>query len=219
VTALAASDLHNNNGSKASITVTGTGIRDVLVRCVTNKVIFDDINTLALPRFTIIDEYSVRDVAAGESFTADCNFAWSLWTKPTDGFFLMGAGSPGKPQLGIPFLFKDGLPSLIPGAPLPAAVIPDFVGYSRSQVTAIDGDFIVLYKRPLCPFQEKRMIHMIARRNEGELKWRAAPNSEPIIPDATDGFIVTASGPRNNGGYDEARNPAMKSAACHAETI
>jgi hypothetical protein len=173
VTSLAPSDIHNNNGSKASITVTGTGIRDVMVRCVTNKVIFEDKNTLALPRFTVIDEYSVRDVAAGESFTADCNFAWSLWTTPANGFFLMGGGAPGKPQLGIPFLFDDGLPSVIPGTPIPATLSPDF---------------------------KQRRVHMIARRNDGELKWRVAPNSEPTIPDATDGFVVTASGPPKQWG-------------------
>ena len=97
VTSLAPSDIHNNNGSKASITVTGTGIKDVRVRCVTNKVVFQDRDTLALARFTVIDEYSVKDVAVGESFTADCNFVWSLWRRPTDGLFLMGGGSAGKP--------------------------------------------------------------------------------------------------------------------------
>lgn len=171
-----------------------------MVRCVTNKVIFEDKNTLALPRFTVIDEYSVRDVAAGESFTADCNFAWSLWTTPANGFFLMGGGAPGKPQLGIPFLFDDGLPSVIPGTPIPATLSPDFIGYSSSNVTAIDGEYIILYKWPLYPFQEQRRVHMIARRNDGELKWRVAPNSEPTIPDATDGFVVTASGPPKQWG-------------------
>jgi hypothetical protein len=194
VTSLAPSDVHNNNGSKASITVTGTGIKDVTVQCVTNKVIFEGRNTLALSRFAMVDEYSVRDVAAGESFAADCNFAWSLWTKAEGGFFLLGAGVPGVQNLGIAFLFKDGVPSLIPGAPFPAAIKSDLVGYSPSQVTAVDGYFIVLYRWPLSPFRERRVIHMIARRNSGGLQWRVAPSSEPVIADAADGFIVTASG-------------------------
>ena len=194
VNSLAPSDLHGNNGSKASITVTGTGIKDVTVQCVTNKVIFEGINTLALPRFTILDEYSVRDVAVGESFTADCNFAWSLWTKVEGGYFLMGEGTPGTPQLGIPFVLnKDGMPSLRPGAPFPAIVKPNLVGHFPSQVTSVDGYFIVLYRWPLSPFREKRTIHMIARRNSGGLQWRVAPSSEPIIADAPGGFIVTAS--------------------------
>jgi hypothetical protein len=181
-------------------------IKDVKVRCVTNKVIFENRDTLVLSRFTVIDEYSVSDVAPGESFTADCNFTWSLWTKPTDGFFLMGAGIPGvpgvpgTPQLGIPFLFKNGLPHLMPGAPLPAKFMPNFAGYSSSQVTAVDGYFIVLYTWPLRWLQQERIIHMIARRSDDILKWRVAPNSELIIPDATDGFIVTASGPPNQWG-------------------
>jgi hypothetical protein len=198
VTSLLPSDLHGNGGVKASITLNGMSIREVKVQCVTNKVIFEDKMTLAPPHFAVIDEYSVRDVARGESFTPDCNFAWSLWTGPTSGFFLIGAGVTGArfPQLGIPFLLKDGLPFFAPGARAPVAIRSDFSGFSSSQVTAIDGDFVVLYKWPLSPFEEKRAIHMIARRTDGagDLKWRVAPDSEPTIPDAVSGFIVNAGG-------------------------
>lgn len=198
VTSLDSSDLHGNGGSKASITVTGMQVQDVKVQCVTNKVIFEDQDTLALSRFTVIDEYSVSDVSPGESFTADCNFTWSLWTKADGGFFLMGGGVPGKPQLGIPFILSDGLPSFTPGVPIPAGITPDFVGYSSSQVTAIDGYFIVLYKWPLRWLEHQRVIHMIARRRSGDaLRWRVAPNSEPVIQDATAGFVVNASAPPN----------------------
>jgi len=155
---------------------------------------------LAFTRFSKIDEYSVSDVNPGESFTADCNFAWSLWKKPTDGFFLMGAGIAREPQLGIPFIFRDGLPSPMPGVGVPAQVTSDFSGYSSSMITAIDGYFIVLYKWPLCWFQEKRTIHMIARRSDDTLKWRIAPDSEPIIPDANGGFMVEVTGPPNQWG-------------------
>ncbi len=193
------SDLHAANGAKASITVTGTGIRDVKVKCVTNKVIFDDRDTLAFNRFTSIDEYAVNDVGAGESFTADCNFVWSWWKGQADNLFLMGGGSPGKPQLGIAFTLKDGLPVLIPGSPLPATVIPALGSYSAARVTAVDGDFIVTYKWALFWFYQERLIHMIAQWNGDELKWRVAPNSEPVIPTPNGGFIVTANGPPEGG--------------------
>lgn len=201
VTSLEPSDLHGNNGVKASIVVNGTQIRDVKVQCMTNKVIFADRDTLALSRFTLLDEYSVNDVGRGESFTADCGFTWSMWTKPMgEGLFIMGAGTPGKPQLGIPFTFKDGLPSLTPGVPLPASITTDFMGYSSSEVTAIDGSFVVLYKWPWRWFQTSKVIHIIGRRSDGRIKWRVAPNSEPIIPDAAGGFMVTASGPPKQWG-------------------
>lgn len=195
VISLEPSDLHGSNGVKASISLAGTRIRDVKIQCVTNTVIFEDQGTLKFNWFTRIDEYSVRDVAVGESLTADCNFAWSLWTKPAGGFFLMGGGVPAKPQLGIPFEFKDGLPSLIPGAPLPAAIMTDLKGYVSANIAAIDGYFIVVYKCSLCWWSQQRRIHLIARRSDERLKWHVAPNSEPIIPYSTGGFIVTANGP------------------------
>ena len=85
ITSLEPSDLHGNNGTKASVTVSGSKIRDVTVQCVTNKVIFDDTYTLAFSRFVLLDEYSVSDVGTGESFPADCNFAWELWRKQEIG--------------------------------------------------------------------------------------------------------------------------------------
>jgi len=197
VGSLQASDLHGNNGVKTSITVTGMGIRDVSVQCATNKVIFENKNTLALPNFTLINEYAVGVVGRGESFTADCNFAWSLWTNSTDGIFLMGAGLEGKPQLAMPIFFRDGLPYPAPSPSIPSLMTPNLTGYSSAQVTAIDGEFIVLYKWPFCPFQQTRIIHLIAERNDSDLKWRPAPGSEPIIPNATGGYVFTASG---NGG-------------------
>jgi hypothetical protein len=201
VASLEPSDLHGNNGSKASITVSGTKIKEVKVQCVTNKVIFDDTYTLAFNRFVLVDEYAVSDVAAGESFPADCNFAWALWRKQNIGFFLMGTGTPGKPQLAIPLTFsEDGMPSIMPNAPLSSTVIPDFAGYTRAQVTAIDGQYVVLYKWSLFPILQRRVIHMIGRRHDNSLKWHVTPNSEAIIPDAEGGWVVTLNGPPDKWG-------------------
>ena len=194
------SDLHDTNGAKISITNSGMKIENVKVQCVTNKVLFKGIHTLKLDRFVKLNEYSVPDVGTGESFTGDCNFIWSLWTKSTDGFFIFGGGVAGAPQMAIPFLLNSGNASFVPDAPIPGVMKPDFVGYDYNEVTAADGSFIISYTWPWSWVRQERIIHMIARRTSDALKWKIAPKSEPIIRDANpgpDGLTFTAIGPRD----------------------
>jgi hypothetical protein len=194
------SDLHDTNGAKVSITNTGMKIKNVKVQCVTNKVLFKNIHTLEMDRFVKINEYSVADVGTGESFTGDCGFIWSLWTKATDGFFIFGGGVSGVPQMAIPFLLNNGNASFLPGAPIPRIMKPDFAGYAYNQVTAADGSFIVSFTWPWSWLRHERIIHVIARQTSDGLKWRVAPSSEPVIRDANpgpDGLTFTAKGPRD----------------------
>jgi hypothetical protein len=198
VTSLYPSDFHDSFGAKASITTSSMKITDVTVQCASNKVVFDDRFTLDLRRYVIIDKYAVPDVAPRESFTADCNFAWSLWMRSTDGFFILGGGRPGVPELGIAFYLTNGLPTLINPSGTPTAVKSDLVGYSSSPVIGIDGSFVIRYSWPMSWFRHRKAIHMIASRDsQGKLSWRVAPESEPIISDAAlpNGFTVTAKGP------------------------
>jgi hypothetical protein len=189
------SDLHGNNGMKVGVTVDGSGIKDVTVGCVTNKVIFDDADTLSFSQFSYLDEYNVQSVAAGETFTADCNFVWSLWVKrQSDGFFLMGAGQTGKPQLGIGFSVRNSQFELT--QPIPASITPDLSQYVPAKVTAVDGSYIIPFKWPWSWLQHRRIIHVIGRRGDSQLKWRIAPNGEPVIPDGG-GFKIQATGPTN----------------------
>ncbi len=205
VSSLNTSDLHGANGAKLSITNSGMKIRNVKVQCVVNKVLFKNIHTLEMDRFAVVNEYAVPDVATGEAFTADCGFAWSMWTKPTDGFLLFGGGAAGVPQLGIPFLLNNGNPSFAPNASIPVILKPDFVGYSYNQVTGVDGSFVLAYTWPISWIRHEHVIHMIARRTTEELSWRVAPNSEPVIPDAQpgkDGIKFTATGTPGKWGIE-----------------
>jgi len=197
------SDLHGNYGAKVVINNTGTKIKNVTVQCVSNKVIFEDKTTLVLNRYALINEYAVPDVATGESFTADCNFGWSLWMNDIEGLFILGGGGiAGVPELGIGFRLNNGNPSLIYTGGAPKSVTADFAGYSYSQVTAIDGSYIIHYNLPLSWFRQQKIIHMIARRHDEGLKWRVAPVSEPTIADIVqgNGFRVTATGNQEDWG-------------------
>ncbi len=179
---------------KLLLTNSGWEIRDVKVQCFTNKVIYKGIYGLAFDRFTRLTEYAVPDVKDGESFPADCYFAWSFWTKPTDGIFVYGrdvTASAG-PYMGILVVFRnDGVPMLRPGTPVPAKMTADLTGYSYNQITAVDGSFVVEYRWPHTFWVQRRVIHVVARRSGDELKWRVAPESEPVIPDP-EGWTVLA---------------------------
>jgi hypothetical protein len=159
---VAASDLHGNSGAKASITVTGTGIRNVTVQCVTNKVIFDDNFTLELNRYALIDEYNVSDVAVGESFSADCGFSWSIWVNGREGLFVFGELTPAVKVLGIPFRIKgDQLSPGVSGAtPMGVTSVevttPSFSGYRRDATTEVDGSFIVRYSACFAGLRKKK---------------------------------------------------------------
>jgi hypothetical protein len=196
VTSLNTSDSFKDDGAKITITNSGLTIRNVKVQCVSNKVIFQDKYTLELNRYALINEYSVPDVTTGESFTADCNLAWTMWIGKADGFFMLGTGTAGKPDVGIEFWFINGRPTLPVNGGAPRLVTTDFIGYSYSQITAIDGSYIILYSWPFSWLQQQKTIHAIARRNNGGIKWRVAPASEPIIADVVrgDGFKITATG-------------------------
>jgi len=194
------SDMHGANGAKIAITNSGMKIKTVTVQCVTNKVVFKDMHTLKMDRFVALNEYSVPDVGTGESFDADCNFLWSMWTKPSDGFFIFGGGVAGLPQMALPFLLNNGNASFQPGVPLLRMMKPDFVGYAYNQVSAADGSFIVSYSWPWPWIRQERVFHMIAQRSDSGLTWRVAPKSEPVIRDATpspDSLTFTATGPKD----------------------
>lgn len=193
------SDRHGTNGARVVVTHSGWPIRDVTVQCFTNKVLYKDKYELAFEHFVLLDEYSVQNVKSGEPFPADCNFAWTLWTKQNQGIFIYGGGTAGALQMAIPILFRnDGLPTLLPGSPLPAATKTDFVGYAYSQITAADGTFVIRYGWPLTPWFQSYGIHVAARRFGDELKWRVAPESEPPFPDPVgfDAWIMTV---KSNG--------------------
>jgi hypothetical protein len=190
---------HDIYGARVMVIHSGWDIRDVSVQCFTNKVLFKDKYALAFENFVLLNEYSVPSVKSGEPFPADCAFAWSLWMRPEDGFFIYGGGTAGAPQLGIPIVFRpDGLPTLRPGSPLPAVMRPDFIGYSYSQVTAVDGTFVIRYRWPLTPWFQRYIIHVAGRRYGDDLKWRVAPESEPAFSDPVgfNAWIVTA---KSNG--------------------
>lgn len=193
------SERHGVYGARVLVTHNGWNIRDVSVECFTNKVLFGDKYSLAFDRFVLLDEYSVSNVKSGEPFPADCAFAWSFWTKPEDGIFIYGDASPGNLQMVIPIVFRgDGLPMLKPGSPLPAATKVDVAGYAYSQVTAVDGTFVIRYRWPYTPWFQQYIVHVAARRHNDELKWRVAPESEPIFvdPSGPGSWIMTA---KSNG--------------------
>jgi hypothetical protein len=175
-------------------------IKNVEIQCVTNKIVFNGIHTLKLDRFVKLNEYRVPDVGTGESVTGDCNFIWSLWTKPTDGFFIFGGGVAGALQMAMPFLLNDGNASFPPGVPIPGMMRPTFTGYSYNDVTAADSTFIISYTWLVPWARQERIFHMIARRTDDGLIWRVAPESEPVINDAPpspEGLTFTATGPRD----------------------
>jgi hypothetical protein len=87
------SERHDIYGARVMVTHSGWNIRDVSVQCFTNKVLFKDKYTLAFEHFVLLNEYSVSGVKSGEPFPADCAFAWTLWTRPEDGFFIYGGGT------------------------------------------------------------------------------------------------------------------------------
>jgi hypothetical protein len=193
VTLLSTSRLHPSLGTAASITYSGmTGIKKVTVQCVTNKVVFDGPYTLELINYALINEYSVPDVQNGESFMADCFFAWSMYMGSANGFFTLGTIRPDIIQtqtLGIPFGVKDGMLTPTASGGQPKAITSNLVGYSNRQATDVDGSIIVRYEWPWSWFRQQRIIHIIASRTGQGLSWRVAPKSEPVIPDS--GFKVT----------------------------
>jgi len=193
------SERHGIYGARVLVTYNGWNIRDVAVQCFVNKVLFKDRYALAFEHLVLLDEYSVQSVNSGEPIPADCVFAWSFWTKQNKGMFVYGGGSSGVLQMGIPILFRnDGLPMLVPGSPVPAAITSDFAGYAYSQITAVDGTFVIRYRWPLTPLLQAYVIHVAARRIGDELKWRVAPESEPAFPDPVglDAWTLTA---KSNG--------------------
>lgn len=175
--------------ANATITVTGSGIRNVTVECVPNKATFDWKYTLELHNYFDVKEYSVRNVAAGESFVADCPLRASMLMGATDGYFFLGSVGPVSRMPGIRFSPLGG------DMRAEAGVIEGpFWGYREIPATQFDGSIIVRYTPAVLPFRwasQARTIHLIAAGNGFELQWRVAPNSEPMIRDA----------PASHGGF------------------
>jgi hypothetical protein len=175
-------------GVKATVTETGTSpVKDVRVQCVTNKVIFDDKFTLEFEKFISVDEYSVGDMKAGESLTANCTFAWSMWEKSDQqGVLVLGYPTLVKPNVGITYRYDRGAPVMTGNWPT-AVTFPfgDAIRYQKHKLTAVDGSFVVRYRWWLSPFWQTKTIHMIESPGPEEgIRWRVAPASEPVIQDA-----------------------------------
>lgn len=190
--------------ARAVITNNGMRIKDVVVQCVSNKAIADDKYTLELHKYFMVNEYSVNNVASGESFTADCEFAWHLLTKNTDGLFVLGDSAMLTANseccvwntLGIWFDLKHGYP-LREGY-----VNQAFVGYTRYPITGLDGSFIIKYKWPFSWFEQEKIIHMIARKTGNGVGWRVAPESEPVIKDAANQVVkIRLDSPNDDYSY------------------
>jgi hypothetical protein len=185
-------------GVKITVAEAGISMKDVLVQCVSNKVIFDNRFTLQLNKFVSVDEYSVGDVSAGESFTVNCTFAWSMWDK-TDGqgMLILGRPTVGRPNLGMTFQYVNGVPMATSRCPIAITVgFADAVRYKNHEITGVDGSFVIRYRWPLLPFHQTKIIHMIESLGpENGIKWKVAPASEPVMPDAQriDGWKMTAA--------------------------
>ncbi len=122
-----------------------------------------------------------------------------MWMESSDGFFALGDVQPGVKTLAIGFYIKNNTPSLMSTGGRPQGVISDLVGYSNYPVTAIDGTLIVRYNWPFPWFQQQKIVHVIASNQGGaKLKWRIAPESEPVIPDV-DPKLLRAAGIRTTG--------------------
>ena len=188
-----------NTGAQVSVTDNGMSILGVSTQCITNKVIFSNRFTLELDNYALVNAYSVPHVRSGESFAVTCVFGWSMWMKSSDGFFALGDVQPGVQTLGIGFYVNNGVPALMRTGGAPQAVVSDLVGYSNYPVTAIDGSLLVRYHRPFSWFQQDKIIHVIACNQGGEkIRWRIAPESEPVIPDV-DPRLLMAAGIKTTG--------------------
>jgi hypothetical protein len=196
VTSLSGTGIDGVYGAKVTVSESGLPIREVSVRCVTNKVVFEDRFTAEFERYVSVEEYSVGDVKPGESFTVNCNLAWSFWDMTDRGVLVLGYPTPGQPNMAIPFRYINETPVVTSG-PAPASMtfgFADAVNYRGHAITAVDGSFVVSYKWYLCPFRENSTIHVIASPGpEDGIKWRIAPASEPVIADAKlGGWKLTA---------------------------
>jgi hypothetical protein len=186
-------------GAKAIVAVTGSDISDVSVKCVTNKVIFEDKFTLDFIRFATVEEYSVGRVKAGESFTAQCLFAWSMTEKDGQGMLVLGDPRPWRPipKLGVTYKYLNGTPVIT--SPVPAAVYPGFgdtISVRHYKLTGVDGTFVIRYRSRIPPFRQSSSVHMIEGPfgTDTVTTWRIAPAGEPVIPDPPpqdDGWKLT----------------------------
>lgn len=199
VTSFVGTGIDGTYGVKATVTDTGTSpIKNVSVQCVTNKVIFENRFTLEFDKFISVDEYSVGDMKAGESFTANCTFAWSIWeNSDRQGVLVLGYPTVMKPNVGITYRYENGTP-VVTGK-WPTAItfgFDDAIRYHNRRLTGVDGNFIVRYKWRFSPFRQTKTIHMIESPGpEDGIKWRVAPASESVIPDPPphdDGWKMTA---------------------------
>jgi hypothetical protein len=198
VTSFDGTGINNNYGVKITVTETGsTPISDVVVQCVTNKIIFDNRVTVEFDKYMRLDEYSVGTVGAGESFTVNCTFGWSLWEKEDDAVLIAGFPTPGYQNLGIRLKYRNGTPSVAGFCPTVISFdVADALSFKGRRITAVDGSFVIHYKWKSARIPQTRVIHMIESNGPEEgLRWRVAPESEPIILDAPlrpDGWKMTA---------------------------
>lgn len=160
-------------------------INDVAIKCITNKVIFENRYTADVSRFSSIEEYSVGRVQPGESFTAGCTFGWSMWTNRNEGVLLMGYPTLLTQHLGIKYRFNNGVPIVIP--PSPASIMFDFaaaMAHTLHPPTQVDGIFLISYK--WCYFRRSVRVHVIKSPGINGTEWRIAPEREGVVADASD---------------------------------
>lgn len=173
-------------GAKVEIVESGFPIRDVTVRCLTNKVIFDNSMVVTFERFLAIDEYSVGSVKSGETFTFNCTVAWSLWEMPDEQVALIaGYPTPGKPNLGVALQRKDGALSLI--GPVPGAITftpQNMANYRSHRITGVDASAVIQYRWPFTRFRSEKTVHLVESLGpEDGIKWKIAPEGEPVLSD------------------------------------
>lgn len=199
VTSVTSSDMHGQSAVKATIMDNGIGISDVMVQCITNKVIFEERFTLDLSNYTKINEYSVPGMQSGESFTVECPFMWSMYATKVDGFFSFGDAIPGQKVLAIPFKVSNGIMS-VPASGAGAIGVTPSLSVStpgtKQTTTRADGTMVIRYKWSLCPwFSQEKRFHFITVPYSGGITWKEAPRSEPTISDARlPGYKLKASG-------------------------
>ena len=75
------------------------------------------------------------------------------------------------------------------------------VGYTMYPITRVDGSYIISYKWPWSWFTHSKTIHMIGTETTDGIRWRAAPESEPVIADANNQMFKVGPNPPANGGY------------------
>jgi hypothetical protein len=210
---LLVSSLTNSGADDYGVTITvtesGIPIRDVAVKCTTNKLVYDNIDAVRFERVFGVDEYTVTSIKQGESFTVNCAFLWSYLTRPDKWILVAGHPGPYHPHMGFIFKVINGDPKIT--TPCPAVVtfgeFSEDMSYTLHKFTAADAEFLIRYKWYGSPFFVTRVVHVVYALGPNGRNWKEAPENEPTISDppgngwrilikspSPKDFIVTARG-------------------------